>query len=191
MIPNNILTDIFLYFARFPKREGIFPLFNAGASEMAGYSDLRQLLNVMPEHSLTKIENYIFGASFDAVMTRVNNIETGKDFLFVDFGEIDCGTDRLNRMADSARLAISVAYRIKSFSSDLVEQMLAFSHSFNKLIFIRNKMFDEQRSHPWLKDISDNHTFVPFVSKEMSSVGWTLMFNREGYDSFGAKNYSC
>ncbi|MDY9918227.1 MAG: hypothetical protein U2P89_05060 [Proteiniphilum sp.] len=26
-----------------------------------------------------------------------------------------------------------------------------------------------------------------FISKELSSVGWTMLFNREGYDSFGAK----
>lgn len=187
MIPNNILIDLFLYFARFPKREGIFPMFNTGTSEISGYTELRQLINVLPEHSLTKIENYIFGASFEAVMARVNNIASGSDYLFVDFGEIDCSTDKLNRMTDSARLAISVAYRLKSFSSDLIEQALAFSHAFNKLVFIRNKMIEEQRCYPWLKDISVSHTFVPFVSKEMSSVGWTLMFNREGYDSFGAK----
>ena len=188
MIPNNILTDLFLYFARFPKRAGIYPLFNAGVSDISGYKELRLMVDAMPEHSLTKIENYIFGASFDAVMARVNNIASGSDYLFVDFGEIDCGTDNSNRMTDSAHIAITVAYRLKSFSADLIEHTLAFSHAFNKLVFIRNKMIYDQCCHPWLKNLSKNHTFVPFVSKEMSSVGWTLMFNRDGYDSFGAKN---
>lgn len=46
-------------------------------------------------------------------------------------------------------------------------------------------MIEDQRCHPWLKDLSQDHTFV---SKEMSSVGWTLMFDRDSYDSFSVKN---
>ncbi len=187
MIPNNILTELFLYFARFPQREGIYPLFNAGSSNINGYSELRGKIDLLPEHSLTKIKNYIFGANFEGVRTRVNNIPAGDDFLFVDFGEIECATDASNRMRDEARLAITVAYVMKSFSSDLVEQALGFSHALESLTFIRNAMIKEQRCRPWLKNISNSHTFVPFASPEMASIGWTLFFNREGYDSFRAK----
>lgn len=187
MITNNLLIDLFLFFARFPKREGIYPMFNVGDSVIHGYSDLRLRIDNLQEHSITDIENYIFGANLEAIKQRVNNIVAGTDFLFVDFGEIDCATDSSNRLTDSARLAITVAYRMKSFSADLIEQTLAFSNSFSKLISIRNKMISEQQVHPWLKDLSRNHTFLPFISEEMTSVGWALMFNREGYDSFGAK----
>lgn len=187
MTPNNLLIDIFLYFARFPKREGLFSMFNKGMSLVPGYSELQQALNDMSVHSITDIPNYIFGANFESVAMRVNNIESGKDFLFVDFGEIDCNVDRSNRNTDSARLAITVAYRIKSFSADLIEQTLYFTHALSKLIEIRNRMIQDQREHPWLKDISNDHTFLPFVSKEMTSIGWSLMFNRDGYDTFGAK----
>jgi hypothetical protein len=187
MIPNNILIDLFLYFARFPKQEGILPLFNLGESTVSGYTELLQAVQSLDEHSLTGIENYVFGANIDAIKTRVNNIPAGSNYLFVDFGEIDCDTDSRNRMIDSARLAITVGYRVKSFSADLIEQTLAFSHTFNDMVAIRNKMITEQRDHPWLKNISNNHTFVPFVSPEMSSIGWTILFNREAYDSFEAK----
>lgn len=185
MIPETILTDIFLYFARFPKQEGIYPLFNVGNSGIPGYSELRAMVNDMTEHSLTDIHNYIFAANFDAIKARVNNISN--DYLFVDFGEIECSTDSSNRMYDQARLAVTVAYRLNDFTSDLIEQALAFNSSLNKLAQIRNIMINEQRCRPWLKDISKNHTFVPFISKELSSVGWTMLFNREGYDSFRAK----
>lgn len=186
MIPETILIDIFLYFARFPKREGVYPMFNVGSSAIPGYSDLKQRIDEMPEHSLTNINNYIFAANFDAIKARVNNISN--DYLFVDFGEIECGTDNSNRMYDQARLAVTVAYRLNDFASDLIEQTLAFNSSLGKLTVIRNTMINEQRCRPWLKDISKNHTFVPFISKELSSVGWTMLFNREGYDSFSAKN---
>lgn len=187
MNTNNILIELFLYFARFPKREGIYPLFNVGESNIAGYTELLNQVYDLKEHSLTNIENYIFGANLDAVKTRANNIPSGSDFLFVDFGEIDCNTDSRNRHTDSTRLAITVAYRTNSFSTDLIEQTLAFSKTFDDLIFVRNKMISEQREHPWLKNISDNHTLVPFVSPDISSIGWTILFNRESYDSFGSK----
>ena len=188
MIPNNILTEIFIYFAKFPNRAGIYPMFNIETSNIAGYSEMKQAIDSMPAHSLTTIENYVFGANLEAIGHRVNNITSGSDYLFVDFGEVDCGVDSSNRMTDSARLAITVAYRLKNFSIDLMEQMLAFSHSLDSLVGIRNTMISEQRCHPWLKNVSNSHTFVPFVSEKFSSIGWTLLSNREGYDSFGAKN---
>lgn len=188
MISDSLLIDIFLYFARFPQRDGIFPMFNAGASSVTGYNELQKMVNEMPEHSYYNISNYIFGANFEAVQSRVNNIPAGENFLFIDFGEIDCDIDNSNRQTDSARLAITVAYRVKSFSADLIEQTLAFSHTLTQLVQIRNRMIREQQCHPWLKDISKSHTFVPFISQELSSIGWTILFNRQGYDSFKVKN---
>lgn len=163
-------------------------MFNVGESSIPGYDEIRQAVQALTEHSLTDIQYYVFGANIEAVAYRVNNMPAGSDYLFVDFGEVDCDTDRVNRMTDSVSMAITVAYRLKSFSVDLIEQALAFGHSLDSLVLIRNKMIEEQREHRWLKKISDKHTFVPFVAEEFSSIGWTLMFNREGYDSFTAKN---
>lgn len=185
MIPKTILIDIFLYFARFPKIEGIAPMFNVGTSKIPGYTELRQMIASLPEHSLTDINNYIFAPNLEAVKARVNNISD--DYLFVDFGEIECVTDSSNRMTDQARLAVTVAYKMSDFASDIIEQALAFNSTLKKLATIRNMMIEEQKCRPWLKNISKNHTFVPFVSKDLSSVGWTILFNREGYDSFEAK----
>ena len=188
MTPNNILTEIFMYYAKFPKREGIYPMFNVEQSNIPGYAEMKQAIDAMQNHSLTTIENYVFGANIEAVGHRVSNITTGSDYLFVDFGEVDCGTDNSNRMTDSARLAITVAYRLKNFSIDLMEQTLAFSHSLDSVVEIRNQMIKDQRCHSWLKHISNTHTFVPFIAEKFSSIGWTLLFNREGYDSFNAKS---
>lgn len=174
-----------MYFARFPKRTGIFPMFNAGSSNVTGYKQLRQLVDDMTEHSLTNINNYIFAPNFEAVKARVNNISN--DYLFVDFGEIECDTDRSNRMTDQAKLAVTVAQKMNDFSADIIEQMLAFNSCLLQLTTIRNTMIRDQQCRPWLKDISKNHTFVPFISRELSSIGWTMLFAREGYDSFGAK----
>ena len=113
--------------------------------------------------------------------------DAGEDYLFVDFGEIECSTDQRNRMIDSARLAVTVAFRVSDFSADIIEQMLYFDASLQKISEIRNMILSVQQEHPWLKDVSKNHTFVPFVSPDFASIGWTMLFNRDGYDSFGMK----
>lgn len=187
---DDFLIQLFLYFAKFPKKEGVLELFNVGSSSMDGYTQLRSTVQSLQGPPLTDIDNYIFGANFDAVTQRVNNIPSGSCYLFVDFGEIDCHTDRSNRMADSSRLAITVAYRIKAFSVDLIEQTLAFNHSLQKIAAIRNTIYRDQRCTPWLKTLSPAHQFLPFVSREMSSIGWSLMFTRESFDTFDAKKHN-
>lgn len=183
----TILIDIFLFFARFPERDGIFGAFNKGESNLKAYNEIKFKLQDMAEHSLTDIKHYIFGANFDAVRSRVNNIASGEDYLFVDFGEIECSTDQRNRMNDSARLAVTVAFRVSDFSADIIEQMLYFEAGLKKITAIRNHILTEQKCHPWLKNISEKHTFIPFVSPDFASIGWTMLFNRDGYNSFGFK----
>ena len=183
---TSLLIELFLYFAQFPAHDAFGALFNKGRSHIPGYDDLYAAILALPDDAIVpEIGNYIFGPNFDAVSSRVNNL-TGS-YLFVDYGEIECGTDNSNRMTDSARLAITVAYKLKEFSGDLMEQLLVSDRTLTHLITIRNRMICDQRGRPWLKDISRNHTLTPFVARELSSIGWTILFNREGYDTFGAK----
>lgn len=183
---TSLLIELFLYFARFPNRDAFSALFNKGRSNIDGYEDLSAaLLALSNEPLVPDIGNYVFGPNFDAVSSRVNNINGY--YLFVDYGEIECGTDNSNRMTDSARLAITIAYRLKEFSGDLIEQLLVSDQSLSYLVAIRNRMIAEQRERCWLKDVSRSHTLTPFIARELSSVGWTMLFNRDGYDTFGAK----
>lgn len=183
---TSLLLELFLYFARFPSYEAFNALFNKGKSNLPGYDDLLATLSGLSGTPIVpEIGSYIFGPNFDAVSSRVNNL-TGY-YLFVDYGEIECGTDRSNRMTDSARLAITVAYKLKDFSADLIEQLLVSDKCLSHLVTIRNRMISEQRERNWLKDVSRNHTLTPFIAKELSSVGWTMLFNRDAFDTFGAK----
>lgn len=183
---QSFLIELFLFFARFPAQVGIIPLFNKGRSSHSGYNELKDNVSTLSVHSLIpEISSYIFGPNFDAVKSQVNSL--GNYYLFVDYGEIECSTDNSNRMTDSARLAITVAYKLKDFSGDLMEQLLVSNQCLSYLIEIRNRMIKEQREHYWLKDVSSSHTLTPFIASELSSTGWTMLFNRTGYDSFGAK----
>lgn len=183
---NTFLIELFLFFARYPRKEGILPLFNVGRSDLTTYDELKKKVEALTPHSLSpEIGSYVFGSNFDAVKNRVNNL-TGS-YLFVDYGEIECDTDSANRMQDAARLAITVAYRLKNFSSDLVEQILISDFCLTQLAAIRNDMLKAQREQYWLKNLSYNHTFAPFISKELESIGWTMLFDRKAFDTFGAK----
>ena len=183
---TSLLIDLFLYFGRFPACEAIAPLFNKGKSNIPGYDDLHAAILALGDGAIVpEIANYVFGPNFDAVSSRVNNL-TGY-YLFVDYGEIDCNTDSSNRITDSARLAITVAYKLKEFSGDLIEQLIVSDRCLSYLTTIRNRMISEQRERYWLKDVSRNHTLTPFIARDLSSIGWSMLFNREGYDSFGAK----
>lgn len=183
---TSILIELFLYYARFPSRDAFAPLFNKGKSPIPGYDELLAALGSLSgEPIVPGIGNYIFGPNIEAVSGRVNNL-TGF-YLLVDYGEIDCSTDSSNRMADSARLAITVAYKLKEFSGDLMEQLLVSSQCLSHLVTIRNRMIAEQRERNWLKDVSQSHTLAPFIARELSSTGWTMLFNRKGYDTFGAR----
>lgn len=183
---TSLLTDLFLYFARFPAREAIAPLFNKGKSNIQGYDELfQQAVALTGDPIVPQVKNYVFGPNFEAVCTRVNNLSGY--YLFVDYGEIECATDSSNRLTDSARLAITVAYKLKEFSGDLMEQLVVSDQCLSYLSIIRNRMIQEQRERNWLKDVSRNHTLTPFIARDLSSTGWTMLFNREAYDTFGAK----
>lgn len=185
---NTLLTELFLFFARYPNKVGINKMFNKGTSKLPQYKQLMDTLQALPDESIVPgINQYVFGPNFDAVSARVNNIPTGEYYLFVDYGEIECDTDRSNRMTDSAQLAITVACKLKEFSGDLIEQLIVSDQSLYYLIEIRNQIIRKEREQYWLKNISKNHTLTPFMAKELSSTGWTLLFNRESYDTFGAK----
>ena len=183
---TSLLIELFLYYAQFPEREAIVPLFNKGKSYIPGYGELlKEALDLRDDKIIPEIKNYVFGPNFDAVSARVNNLIG--HYLFVDYGEIECDTDGSNRFVDYTRLAITVAYRLKDFSGELMEQLIVSDRCLSCLVSIRNQMIREQRERYWLKDISNNHTLTPFIARELSSIGWTLLFNRNGYDTFNAK----
>ena len=46
---RNIIIDLFLYFARFPQRQGVLDIFNKGRSEIPGYDSLKSLVESMTD----------------------------------------------------------------------------------------------------------------------------------------------
>jgi hypothetical protein len=183
---KSFLIELFLYYAKFPAREGVEALFNKGRSDFSKYATLQEEVKKLPPALIPDIENYIFSSNFETVQYYVNSL-TGF-YLFVDYGEIESSANNVNSNVENARMAITIAYKLKGFSGDSIEQMLASDQCLAHLVQIRNTMLSEQKSCPWLKDLSKDHSLVPFGRPDLSSIGWSMLFSRKTYDMFNAKN---
>lgn len=179
-----MILDVFKYYAGFPDLKGVQSIFSAGRSEKPQYKELQEFIDHMPVHSRLPIDHYVFGQSYDAVKARIDQLLG--TYLFVEFGEFESTRDNRNSIQDKFRMAITIAGKTGS-SSDLVELAVISEETLQLVHQLRVLQYKDQERHPWLKEISDQHTIEPFVAKEFSSIGWTIIFNREGTDMLELK----
>lgn len=180
-----IIQDLFLYFAQFPRREGLNAMFTMGASSYSEYSFLQSELCDLEKHSLVPdIENYVYGQSFEDLQQRVSRLIGS--WLYVDYGEFTA-RDSHGSMDVSQRIAVTVAIRL-SQNADMAERMIASDRALAMLSKVHaHMMADAERGHiDWLmrEDILKAE-IVPFVATELSSFGWTLFVNATAPDMLG------
>ncbi|MCD7937069.1 MAG: hypothetical protein LUG98_09445 [Tannerellaceae bacterium] len=177
-----MIIDIFKYYAGFPKQDGVTSLFVSGRSENNTYKQLLQELQESAIHSrLPEIDHYVFGGSYEAVKTYIDNLSG--IYLFVEFGEFS-STRQRGSIHDTFRIAVTIAGK-KNDQTDLVELALLSDQTLRLIHRLRVLQFTDQAKHPWLKEISDQHSIHPFEFKDFDSTGWTILFNREGTDMLG------
>lgn len=183
-----MILDLFKYFARFPKKEGVISMFANGSSDFVQYAELIGYVRNLPEPVMPGLENLVFGQSYEYVKRRVDNI-TG-NYLFVDFGEFTSSRDTHNSILDSQKLAATIAMKV-SDSADMVETAIASEITLSLLAELRKRLILDSRSEdlPWLDKISAGHDIIPFVSSEFKSMGWTLMFSSAATDLFNVKPF--
>ncbi len=182
-----VLLESLLYFSRFPLREGVLSMFSNGSSSaFPAYASLMEDIRRLPPPLIPEIEGFVFGQSIERVRRRVDSL-TGT-YLFVDFGEYASSLDSRGSIVDTQRMAATVAVKLTD-SADLVETAIATDLTLGLLARLRRLLIDDSRRGlpPWMSRISDRHDIVPFVSPELKSVGWTLMFTVTAADLFGAK----
>lgn len=182
-----MILNVFEYFAKFPERKGVETAFANGKSELPFYNALLTMVKALPmAGEMPDIKHYVFGVDMNTVKRRVDSISG--TYLFVDFGEIDSTRDSRNSIADTLRLAATIAFKV-SDSMDIVERAIISDVTLSLTNELRARMYaDSQRDlTPWLREVSDTHNIVPFISPELSSVGWSLLFTSEGADMLNLK----
>ncbi len=182
-----IILELLKYFARMPERQGVLDIFANGRSEDEGYHELIQYIQQLPAPLVPGIRYFVFGQSLEAVKQRVNKVSG--TYLFVDFGEFESSRDQRNSISDKQRLAVTIAKKMKN-SADIIEEVLASDRCLSLINQVRAYMLAESQNQSWLKLMSDNHSIIPFESKELNSIGWTLMFEAEASDWFEVKALS-
>lgn len=172
-----MILAVLEYYAKFVSRDGVAAFFQNGRSPLLEYAVIKENISAR-EPVLQGIDHYIFGNSFEAVKKRVEQLQT--NYLFVEVGDTE-STRNKGSFFDSTRMAITVARKI-SLTTDFVELAIYSQQSMDLLSKIRAHMLFDQESQPWIKEIGDSCTIIPFDVPEFSSYGWTMMFDREGAD---------
>lgn len=182
----NLVKDIFMFFARFPQKEGVLQLFTNGRSDMPEYNDWMLEVNALPDQSLfPEIKNYVFGVDKEAVITSLNSFSDC--FLFVDYGQIENEMDHINNRRESFLIAFTVAYPSSDGNNDLAERAIKANRALSLLCDIRHFMINEERCIPWLKNFQADHIITPWASENVPSYGWTAIIRRQGFDMLGGK----
>ncbi|ATS05540.1 hypothetical protein CS387_00035 [Porphyromonas gingivalis] len=71
-----------------------------------------------------------------------------------------------------------------------MEQLLIMDDCLRRLVDIRNRILAIRcPSDPYYKGLARAHQLVPFDAPELSSVGWTMTFSRDGFDSLYGKPF--
>lgn len=179
-----MLLELFRYFAKFPLCDNAMKgIATKGESNMPEYAKTLEELTTMGEHSLIpEIEHYVYGQSFDELKERLSKL-TGS-FLFADYGEMDMQEDGRRSLQCTQRIAVTVAFRLSS-NADMLERIICSDRSLQMVSKIHAQMMadSEQGRLQWMeRDELDRAEYVPFVSAELQSYGWTLMLSVMGSD---------
>jgi len=181
-----ILIDLIKYFAKFPSKEGVLNTFVRGESSMPLYQSLKADLESLPEACiLPGIERFVVASSLDKVKVFVSSFIGYNTFLMLDYGEISSIPDAHNAIQDQMRLAVTVACHLED-SADLMEENIASSVTLELVNELRAHIMADSRmgriGNGIQNLIAGAHQLVPFESKDLQSIGWTIAFSLDATD---------
>lgn len=184
----SLVKEIMFYFARFPERSGVMKMWNLGRSTLPEYDIWKAEMEALPDESMSlipEIKNFVFGVDEDSLAKKITGFS--EPFLFVDYGNLEVELDQVNRYNESFLIAITVAFPQRSGNVDLLESTIYSNLALDYIATIRRILIREEKERYWLKDFSADHAVTPWVSTNMPSIGWTIMFTRKGYDMLQGK----
>ena len=173
---EHILTDIFLYFAKFPARTGLKAMATMGSSPMPEYADVLGSLDRLEETDLfPDIDNYVYAQSFEDLQGRLAKLRGS--FLMVDFGECSFQEVHPNRIRSAQRIAVTVAMK-PGDRIDMLGRMIVSDRCLSLVSGIYRRMLTDADggSVSWAdRRCLLDAEMVPFVSEELGAYGWTLL----------------
>lgn len=183
-----MIQDLFIYFARFPKKEGVKSMFTMGDSSYSEYTQLLTALDEMTDCEwVPEIENYVYGQSIEDLQQRINKLFGS--WMMVDYGEITTKADRSGSLQVGQQIAITVAMKMRQ-NSDMAERVIASDRTLKMTSGVLSCLWNDVRNGRvnWFGPGElQEAEIVPFVASELSSYGWTLMLQISAPDTLNIK----
>lgn len=180
-----MITEIFLYFSRFPSKQGVEAMATLGKSPMPEYSSILSNLASLPDASvLPDVDHYVYAQSADELQQLLQRL--AGSFLMVDYGEIEFSESRPRSLRATQRIAVTVAVKV-SERTDQLERLIVNERTLDRLTTVYNTLLadSDDGTFPWAdRDRLLEATFVPFVALDLGAVGWTMMLDITSTDPF-------
>jgi len=177
----SLLRDAFVYYAKFPLKDGVLRNFNKTTSTIvSGYDMLKAEITALTTHSLVpEIVDYVVGIDEKTVKARISAIKG--IYMFLDYGAIPVSRDEINREYAEFLLALNIARPLNPDKTDYAEEILLGDEMLAIMLQVRDIMKADQRENPFVKQLDFPHEITPFFASELSnSVGWTMIFKTKG-----------
>jgi len=179
----TILREAFLYFAKFPKLEGVISsIFRTGNPAVDGYADLKNQVSALNPNSLIPdIRNFLFSSNEEKLKQSIE--DTAGTFMLLDYGQLSCSQDQIKRLNDEIEFGIIIARKIDSAKFDLAEIIIMQDELLNMMRQVRAIMIEDSKYHPFVKQISFPHRISPWYARELqNATGFSMMFSKTGID---------
>lgn len=180
-----MILDLLKFFARYPRKSGVLENFKSSNSSIAHYDALRAYVDSLNDDGLMPgIQSFIFGVSLDDVKHRV---ESAKGmYIMVDYGDIHSEHTKINSIEDTASMAVTLACKVPS-TLNSIEKALVADQTLSAISELRVRIEMDNEAPSFMTSLSKTHQIVPFISGELHSIGWTLMYTFEGSDLLNFK----
>ena len=179
----TILREAFMYFAKYPKIEGVLSsIFSSETSEITGYSQLQAEVSALAVKSLIpEITNFLFSSNEDKLKKSIE--DTAGAFMLLDYGQINCDKDQVQRKNDQIELGIIIARKMNPDQYDMAETILMHDELLNLVRKLREQMIEDSKYHPFVKQINFPHNISPWYARELChATGFSMMFSKTGID---------
>lgn len=179
----TILREAFLYFAKFPKIEGVISsIFRTGNPSVSGYSELKsQVQAINPNSLIPEIPNFLFSSNEEKLKQSIE--DTAGTFMLLDYGQLSSSQDNLKRPNDQIEFGIIIARKIDPTNFDLAEIILMQDELLNLMRQVRATMVQDSKCHPFVKQISFPHQINPWYARELkNATGFSMTFTKTGID---------
>ena len=178
-----VIQDLFLYFAKFPDKDGVKAMATMGASDMPEYQQLLDALDELPDTSLVPdIKHYVYGQTLEDLQQRVSRLFGS--WLYADYGEFTMQNDQ-GSLEVTQRVAVTVAVKPQQ-TSDMLERIIASDRALELLSQVQAHLMadcDAGRLDWLARGNLQKMEVVPFVASELSSYGWTLLIDAAAPDT--------